>query len=394
MATLAAETLADLPHLTERLVRRALELEEPYRTIPVEEFTRRASENLRRALTDLAEQQPITVDSQRRTARQRAEDGVPLASVLHAFRLGFTVIWEAMMDRARVAGDESMRALLDGTSALWAIIDTHSDVVTVEYQATLTDFARRDEQRRRLLVDALFDGKLAEWQSLHGSPRDLGLPVRGPYLAVAAETPRPGQEALPGVERVLADRGLSSVWRLRSDEQTGIVALARRGPDAGPALREVLERLATGRVGLSNEYHDTTETPRALASAALGRACLRPGATGVATADEDVLTALAVGSPELSARIARVVLGPLADLRHEERRRLLDTLETWFATGEGVGGASRALGCHRNTVRNRLARIEQLSRRSLADPRAACELYLAMRIMRFLGLEPAADRSS
>ncbi|MGH9087022.1 MAG: PucR family transcriptional regulator [Acidimicrobiales bacterium] len=390
VATLAAETLADLPRLTERLVRRAVEVEEPYRSIPIEEFSWRASENLRRALTDLAEQRPITVESQRRTARRRAEEGVPLASVLHAFRLGFTVIWEAMMDRARASGDEAMRALLDGTSVVWSVIDTHSDVVTVEYQATLAELARRDEQRRRLLVDALFDGRLAEWQSLHGSTRELGLPSRGPYLAVAAETTEPGTEALPGIERELARHGFPSVWRLRSDEQAGVVALGRRGPGAVAALRELLGRRATARVGVSGEFQDTSETARALGSATLGRACLRPGEVGVAMADEDVLTALAVGSPELSARIARTVLGPLGTLRDAERRRLLATLETWFSTDGGVGATSEALGCHRNTVRNRLARIERLSRRSLGDPRGACELYLAMRVAQFLDLDLTA----
>ncbi|MGH9100562.1 MAG: PucR family transcriptional regulator, partial [Acidimicrobiales bacterium] len=288
VATLAAETLADLPELTDRLVRRALELEEPYRWVPIEEFTRRAASNLGRTLEDLAQGRPISVDSQRATARRRAEDGVPLASVLHAFRLGFTVLWEAMVDRARASGEDAMRALLEGTSTLWDIIDTHSDVVTVEYQTALSEFARLDEDQRRLLVDALFDGRLAEWQSLRGSPRDLGLPGRGPYLAVAAETPAPGREALPGIDQVLARHGFPSVWRLRADEQAGVVALTNRDA-AAVAVRAMLGRLATGRVGVSSEYQETTGTARALASAALGRACLRPGTAGVANADEDVV---------------------------------------------------------------------------------------------------------
>lgn len=387
LAALASEVLGELPQLTERLVHRALELEEPYRAISREEFAERASENLRRTLTDLAERRPLSVDAQRRTAHERAQEGVPLASVLHAFRLGFTVLWEALMERAGASGDGATRALVDGASVLWSIIDTHSGVVTVEYQATLAELARRDEQRRRLLVDALFDGRLAEWQSLHGNPRDLGLPASGPYLAVAAETTEPGSEALPEVDRVLDRHGFPSVWRLRADEQTGVVALGLRSPGAVAALRELLGQMATARVGVSGEFQDATDTARALGSASLGLACLRPGAVGVAMADEDVLTALAVGSPELSARIARTVLGPLAELRADERDRLLTTLETWFATAGVIGSASLALGCHRNTVRNRLARIERLSRRSLGDPRGACELYLAAHITQLLELD-------
>ncbi|MHB1585029.1 MAG: PucR family transcriptional regulator [Acidimicrobiales bacterium] len=389
VASLAADALAELPRLTDRLVQMIVDLEEPYDAIDTAELARSVSENLRRSLTSLAHQTPVHVDCQRETARRRAEEGVPLASVLHAFRLGFTVIWDALMERATAAGEAGMHALLEGTGDIWGLIDTDCDVVAVEYQAMQAELARRNDQRRRLLVDALFDGRLAEWQGLRGTPRELGLPDRGPYVAVAAETLEPGREALPGIEGLLAEHGHRSVWRLAADEQVGVVALAGAGQAAIGDLRSLLSGRATARVGLSGEYRDPRDTARSLASAALGRACLRAGTVGVAMADEDVLTALAVGSPELSSRFAKVVLGPLLSLRPDERDRLLRTLDAWFAAGGSVKAAGAALSCHRNTVRNRLARVEQVSGRWLSDPRGACELYLAARITQVLDPEPA-----
>ncbi|MBO0713913.1 MAG: helix-turn-helix domain-containing protein [Acidimicrobiales bacterium] len=379
VASLAAEALTDLPEMTERLLFLTLEVEEPYHRIDPDEFRQYARENLGRTLTDLSEGAPIGIESQRETARRRAEEGVPLASVLHAFRIGFSVIWEAMLRHAERFGEPGLRALLEGAGTLWAIIDRHSEVVTTEYGDALVDLARRDQERRLLLIDALFDGRLAEWHQLHGSLRDLGLPGRGMFVAVSAETPEPGADALAGVEGVLAREGWRSVWRLRADEQVGVVALGTKGSSA--ALRDVLSPMASGRVGLSSEYDDPVETPAALGSAALGRDCLPPGSAGITTAEENVVTSLVVGSPELSARVARLVLGPLLRLGARERQRLLSTLATWFDTGGDPVATGAALCCHRNTVRNRLATIERLSGRLLREPRGLAELYLATRIL-------------
>jgi hypothetical protein len=379
VASLAAEALTDLPEMTERLLSLTLEAEEPYHRIDPDEFRQYAGENLGRTLTDLSEGAPISIESQRETARRRAEEGVPLASVLHAFRIGFSVIWEAMLRHAERFGEPGLRAMLEGAGTLWAIIDRHSEVVTIEYGDALVDLARRDQQRRLLLIDALFDGRLAEWHQLHGSLRDLGLPGRGMFVAVSAETPQPGADALVGVEGVLAREGWRSVWRLRAGEQVGVVALGTKG--SSPALRDVLAPMASGRVGMSSEYEDPVETPAALGSAALGRDCLPPGSVGVTTAEENVVTSLVVGSPELSARIARLVLGPLLRLGARQRQRLLSTLATWFDTGGDPVATGAALSCHRNTVRNRLAQVERLSGRPLRDPRGLAELYLATRIL-------------
>ncbi|MEY2228268.1 helix-turn-helix domain-containing protein, partial [Streptomyces sp. BF23-30] len=87
--------------------------------------------------------------------------------------------------------------------------------------------------------------------------------------------------------------------------------------------------------------------------------------------------ALVAAQAELAGRLRQVVLGPVLALPSEDRRTLLTTLGTWLACQGSTTDAAQRLYCHRNTVSNRLRRVEQLTGRSLSDPRHVVELALA-----------------
>ncbi|WP_434976477.1 helix-turn-helix domain-containing protein [Streptomyces puniciscabiei] len=52
------------------------------------------------------------------------------------------------------------------------------------------------------------------------------------------------------------------------------------------------------------------------------------------------------------------------------------------------GAAARLSPCHRNTVRHRLRRLEELTGRSLQDPRAVAEISVALHALRLLPPTP------
>jgi hypothetical protein len=384
VARLAAELADELGDLTEQLVAVLRRADESYLAVEIDDLRRSVRGNLASFVGDLAHQRSPSTSSSRDTARRRAGQGVPLGSVLHAYRLAFHVIWGALADRALRKGPEWLEGLVRESTTVWAWVDTSSEAVNAEYRDALIESARQDEQHRMLLLDALFEGRLGEWRLLGGSMPVIGLPERGRYLAVSAETLGAGTENLPDAGQFLRRWGVPSAWRLRADEQVGLVAVSR--DRNALAVKDLLAQVATGRVGISPDYNDALETGRALGIAAVARRCLPPGSTGVVTIDDDSVAATIVAcAPEISSRVVHRLLGRVVDIAQEERDTLLTTLRTWLDCGGNASAAARQLYCHRNTVRNRLRRLEALSGQSLSDPRGVAGLSIAAQGVSLLG---------
>ncbi|GAA2614786.1 helix-turn-helix domain-containing protein [Actinomadura fulvescens] len=347
----------------------------PERRADVRDFNER---NLREQLTCMAEGRPVSTEMSRANARLRAAQGVPIASLLHAFRIGYRVMWKALMDEARTWPDSSTREVAHAAMTVWALFDACSETVNEVYRETLVGLARDDERRRLVLLDALFEGRVADWSTLGGSAEALGLPGRGPYLSVAA-----GRDEATTLERALARLGLRSAWRPRTDDLAGIVAV----PGARDAERTfaAIDQAVAGRAGVSPPYEALGDTAGALRLASVARASLPHDVRGATTLDRDPVAALVAAGSDLSARLVTSVLGPVLD--HPEHKALLEALSAWLETGSTSEVAAR-LYCHRNTVRNRLDRVEQLTGRYLAQPTDTAAFYAAVRALR-LAQRPA-----
>ncbi len=86
--------------------------------------------------------------------------------------------------------------------------------------------------------------------------------------------------------------------------------------------------------------------------------------------------------PEAAAAgFARRVLGPLAT-SSPETDSLLATVDAYHEHHGRLAAVAAALGAHRNTVRRRLRRIEDLTGRSPATQRGRAELWVAAEIAR------------
>lgn len=324
--------------------------------------------------------------------RRRAEQNVPLAVALRGLRTAASVVWRELAGRAAARAPEQMAAFLEESAAFWAVLDEQSRALADGYDAGLTALTDADRERRRLLLDALVDGRLGEWSRLGGSLTRLGLPEEGPYVAVSAEQDASGGPALPGVEDFLAGHGVRSAWRTTADGTVGVVAIGEWRTVT--SIRELLGTLATGRVGLSRSYSDALHSSVAMARAMVARRCLPAGAVGVTAIDDDPVAALLASSVETSTEVSRLLLGAVMELPDAEQQTLLATLATWLATNGNSTETGRLLFCHRNTVRNRLARLEQLSGQSLEDPRSVARLFVAVEALRLLEPSVLGDAGS
>ncbi len=315
------------------------------------------------------------------TGRLRAEQGVPLADTLHAYRVGFEYFWAQMVEEARRHPEVTDADLVAGSSRIWALFGRYAEAVAAAYREASAELALRREARRSALVEALFTGALADRTTLREAARQLSLPERGPYAVVAASVPDPGQEPLPGIEAALRQAHVPSAWRLLPDQQIGLVSLLHR--DAETVSLSALRR-SRARVGVSPRFDSLRDTPQALRFARLALAGLPGGGPGVARFDDSPLSMLVAAAPAEATRLVEVVLRPVLDLPAAERARLLETLGHWFAAGGVAAEAADLLFVHPNTVRYRLRRVEKLTGRSLSEPRTLADLGAALHALRLL----------
>jgi len=157
-------------------------------------------------------------------------------------------------------------------------------------------------------------------------------------------------------------------------------------------LRSILGSLTDDPVGLSEPYTNLDQTPAALRQARL--ACLAATPSEHPVRFEQVPVAVLIASaPDAAASLARAILGPVLALPTPECDVLLTTLHVWFAEHGATSSAAERLHVHRNTVRYRLRRIEDLSSRSLVQPTGIAELHLALEAVRILRPQPGASRT-
>jgi hypothetical protein len=322
----------------------------------------------------------VDVSTAEHTGSTRALAGVPLPAVMTAYRIGFRVMWEEALAAARTARIPT-ESVLDASARVFLAQDTFTQAMASAYRQQLTAQILEQEEERSALVEALLSRRITDTQSLWEAADLLRLPTSGPYVVVAAELLAIGKPGLPAIENRLSTRDIRSAWRLMPDLQVGIVHL--RGPAAPAALAnlvEVLRQGATARVGISPPFHELAGTSDALRFARLAVTGKPLANSLVAVFDESPLAVAAVSAPEVMAKIRSSVLGPLNTLPAEERTILLDTFGAWVAAGGSANDTAAKIFCHPNTVRHRLHRIEELTGRSLSQPRDTAELCLAFEV--------------
>ncbi|MBD5784694.1 helix-turn-helix domain-containing protein [Cellulosimicrobium terreum] len=325
--------------------------------------------------------EPDDLAPARDAGRLKAEYGIPLASLLHAYRLAGLALWDEMVVRA--APRHRSEQLLQVSSDVWGIIDRFSNVAADAYRDVVDERDRRSQHARSLMLVALLDANTPPREAT-GILRTLGLAEQGTYLVVSAELDPSGDDPLPDIEARLRHRAVRSTWSTWGAEHVGVVACWGKQEVAGAV--STMAAAASTRVGISSAIASVADVSRGLREARLALECVASGTTGAHAYGAAPLDVLLVTHPEQAAELRTTVLGVLAD--SPDLGHLLDTLEAWFRADGSTAEAARALHCHRNTVGYRLGRIEDLTGRSVNRPAQAAELYAALRATR-LGAGPA-----
>jgi len=323
-------------------------------------------------------------DAARVTGRRRAEQRMPIDDVLRSFRIGGRLVWEALIEAARRDGSVDTDALLGMATRVWEVVDSTSAQVTASYHEMERDLLRADEQRRAVLWEGLLHGRGTDLAFVHEASRVLGLPVDGPYAVLVVDAGGDAERTSITAARRLAGREIASAWQARAELLVGLIGLPGSTVDSTVAL---LREVITEPAGLSLVVNGLAEADVAYRHAVLARRTLPVGRAEIAVLEQRLPDALLLSSPELTAHLVDRWLGALLRVPGPERRLLLGTLQIWVATGCSIRQTADIVRCHRNTVINRLQRMQSITGHDYGDPACQVELGLALRASVLLSSE-------
>ena len=276
------------------------------------------------------------------------------------------------------------------------------DLEAMQFAATVA--ALRQVQARALVQDdrhfqavcleELVSGHLTDGSVLAERAAAFGWDLSQPHAVLLAQAEPPGGGEA-GTVRALADAArvalgpTAIVWE-RSAQAGALIAPRRSDSEwleeaAGTVVREATRRLpgvsvsvGVGRVRtdplLLRESH--AEARRALE---VGR--WRSPGQAILFERMGLDRLLASCSDQELAAFRETMIAPLVTYDRLHRAGLVETLEVYVAT-RNAAQAARQLYVHYNTVRSRLARIEELIGPFLADPERLTGLAVALHIHR------------
>jgi purine catabolism regulatory family protein/PucR-like helix-turn-helix protein/diguanylate cyclase with GGDEF domain len=237
------------------------------------------------------------------------------------------------------------------------------------------------------LLEILYDpGRRA--RELPGRLRSFAIdpdrPLATLSVAFVDEEAPPGLSELLG--RELIRRGVPAVVPQGSDDAVAIVGWTEGEVAAlGQELADVLARDWPGRravVGVGGVAADHRELRRSLLEAREARRVVQRRRRGPAVATFDHVGShrmlMALHSEHTLGDFTAAVLGPIREHDARHRSDLEHTLRTFLDLGGRVNESAAALHVHVNTLRNRLAKVEELTGRDLSATDDRVDLYLAL----------------
>lgn len=319
------------------------------------------------SLTDGKALSDADLEPFRESASRRARDGVPLEDLLHAYRRGGQLGWEAIVAAAR-PGEQA--TLLPAVAHLLDYVDRVSHAVADTYHAEQRSLISAEERRLRDLFDTLLAGEPVDRAAREAAGR-IGFPVVDRYTPFAAA----GADGDPALARELRAGGTLAV----SD---GARAVGLIAADAVPPTPAAGVLIAVGATSEHTALAPALDDVRMLLDVGV-----RVGADGTITADDFLPELLLAGSPRFATRVHAVALGPLEDYASQRSGDLLETLDVFVGSGCERREAAQRLHVHPNTLDYRLKRIEQLTGLALARPADLLLYTLALKQRRLAAAE-------
>ncbi|WP_029089047.1 helix-turn-helix domain-containing protein [Brevibacterium album] len=277
-----------------------------------------------------------------RIAEGRMARGIPVEDVMRSYRFAMSEIADVLVEALPgAAAHGTVPSPLELYRRIWAVSDTYTGLLVHRYRQSRAQQERVHREACHAALLALRQGETGSAAAL--LPRDsaalCGFCVRRAHGTPAGDV----HEVLLAVEDRLGARGIAAV---SGDRVLGV--------STAPMGRIPGEIVTTGPWGQLEDMPMSLVAAESLAVTSLAR----PGE--VLTPERASWRGGLAGEPWLRRQLEDEFVMPLAHARGGAAA-LLDTVRAVQGAGGDVTAAAHELSCHRNTVRYRLRRFEELT---------------------------------
>jgi hypothetical protein len=362
---LAERVLAELDQIVERM-------EEAYRaeipeyaalspgqmSLEVLPVSRRLVTTFLACVVDSRSLTPRELEVFEQSGRQRLAMGMPLESVLHAYRIAGREAWSALC--AAVAPGESVQ--LAELGARWIdMVDRTSSALAKAYVAASHERLRHVDARRRELVEGLLSA--TDPSEVASVALRFSTVLATSYVPVLVA----GPDATASIDALLAAAPSGTLGGHRGDRVLMLV------PNRLETMRARAEQLVCwgrparcGRALLDEVQHVERLLATALAEGHV---------TGAYGPDDLLVEQLLLGNERVAQALQAKVLDQLAS--RDSGGVVVATLRAYLETGS-IPETARREQVHANTVGYRLGRVRELTGLDPRVPRDAALLVLGL----------------
>ena len=319
-----------------------------------------------------------------RVGARRAEAGIPLEDVLHAYRIVSRVCWGVLSEECRAFKGDALEATIDIAEAVLRYTDHINTSVADAYARAQRAIVREQEGARREFLSDLLYGTDASPDDILRRAHAFGYDLSLSYVAMVGTSSKSTGREMEVAAAATRAAELASTDPIVLQKADHTIALIPAGP--GVDLATMPEKLVADLEGAWN----------------FGLGGPEPGLEGIRKAYLEAREALEIGiglnldgsvyrfddlllyhflriEPALVDRFVDQMLGEV--LAYDERRKgeLIKTMDAYFGADGSVKLAGESLFAHPHTVTYRLKQIEKLTGWSLRDPEDKIRLQLALR---------------
>ena len=323
-----------------------------------------------------------------RVGARRAQQGLPLDDVLHAYRTVSRVCWDVLADECRSYEGDALEATIELAEAVLRYTDQISTAVAEAYAKAQRRIVREQEGARREFLSELLHGSDTPPEALLQRAHAFGYDLSVGYLALVGLGPEgdAGREASVASatsaatghtpsDPIILQKAEHTIALLPADAALDTVAVPEKiAAELGGAWQFGVGGPELGLEGIRKAYLEAKEALE------IGAALGIEG--NVYRFDDLILYHFLRVDPTLVERFVEQMLGPLIEYDERRKGELLRTLESYFKADGSVKLAGEMLFAHPHTVTYRLKQIEKLTGWSLRDAEDKLRMQLALQAHR------------